>query len=67
MERKRIESIETWLALKHLIIEKGYMLWQMQYSWDSPEGFIVGFMKDDKHLEVVTHSKEIEDDIVNDL
>lgn len=65
MEVKRIEEIETWIALKRLIVAKGYTLWQMQYSWDNPEGFIAGFMKHDKRLTLITHNKDIEDDIIN--
>jgi hypothetical protein len=65
MESKRIESMETWLVLKQLIVEKGYSLWQMQYSWNQPEGFIAGFMRGDKWLEVTTHNKEIEKDITD--
>lgn len=65
METKRIEHMDKWLILKQAIKEKGYVLWQMQYSWDNPEGFIAGLMKDDKRLEIVTHSKEIEGDIIN--
>lgn len=63
MESKRVEKMETWLAIKQRIIEKGYTLWQTQYSWDQPEGYIVGFMLGDKRLEVVTHSREIAEDI----
>lgn len=63
METKRIEKMKTWLDLKRIIIQKGYALWQTQYSWDQPQGYIVGFMKDDKRLEIVTHSREIAEDI----
>jgi hypothetical protein len=63
METKTVEKMEIWLDLKQMIIEKGYTLWQTQYDWDEPEGLIVGFMKDDKRLEVTTHNEEIEDDI----
>lgn len=64
LKSKRIEKMETWLAMKKLIIEKGYKLWQTQYGWDRPEGLIVGFMKEDKRLEVVTHNEEIAEDII---
>ena len=59
-----VEEMETWLALKQRIIDKGYTFWQTQYNWDQPEGYIVGFMKDDKRLEVVTHNREIAEDII---
>lgn len=64
MEKKRIENMETWLVLKQLIIEKGYILWQMQYEWNHPEGLIAGFMKGSKRLEVVTHNGKTAEDIV---
>jgi hypothetical protein len=65
METKRIEKMETWLDLKHLIIEKGYIMWQTQYDWHYPEGFHVIFTKGEKRLEVITHTKDIEDDMIN--
>ena len=64
MGTKTVEEMETWLALKQRIIDKGYTFWQTQYSWGQPEGYIVGFMKDDKRLEVVTHNREIAEDII---
>ena len=63
METKRIEGMGTWFALKQAIIEKGYKLWQTQYGWDLPEGFIVGFMREDRRLEVITRNRGIEEDI----
>lgn len=63
METKRIEGMGTWLTLKQAIIEKGYKLWQTQYAWDLPQGLIVGFYKGDKRLEVITHNREIAEDI----
>lgn len=63
METRTVEKMETWLTLKRRIIEKGYTIWQTQYSWDLPEGYIVGFMRGDKRLEVVTHNREIAEDI----
>jgi hypothetical protein len=62
---KRIETMEKWLILKQAIIEKGYKLFQMQYGWDMSEGFIATFYKGSIDVEVITHSKEIENDIVN--
>ena len=65
MERKQIEKMESWLALKQRLIERGYKLWQTQYGWYLPEGYIVGFWKDDRQLEVTTHNREIAEDIKN--
>ena len=63
MERKQIERMESWLILKQRIIEKGYKLWQTQYGWDLPEGYAARSYKDDRRLEVITHNREIEEDI----
>ena len=65
MESKRIEKWETWLALKQLIVKKGYTLWQTQYDWNEPDGYIVRFMKDGKRLKIVTHNEAIEEDIIH--
>ena len=67
MEIKRIETLSKWLVLKQMIKDKGYTLWQMQYSWDNPEGFHIGYMKGDKRLEVITHNKDVADDIEKNL
>lgn len=64
METKRIEKMETWLIWKKRIIEKGYKLWQTQYGPNEPEGVIVGFMRDDKRLEIVTHNPAVAEDII---
>lgn len=63
MERKQIEKMESWLDLKQRIIERGYKLWQTQYWWNLPEGFIARFSKGDRELEMITHNKEIQEDI----
>ena len=65
MERKRFEHMDKWLPMKQAIKDKGYTLWQTQYGWDLPEGYIARFMKGDKRLEVVTHNREIAEDIRN--
>lgn len=67
MTIRRVETWEKWLILKQALIEKSYKLWQMQYSWNQSEGFIAGFYKQDKNVEVITHIKEIQEDIVNNL
>ncbi len=64
-ETKSIEDYETWLVLKQMIIEKGYKQWQTQYRWSDPEGLIVGFMCEDKRLEITTHNKEIAEDMLH--
>ena len=63
MERDRVEDMDEWRMWKRRIIEGGFHLWQTQYAWDLPEGYIVGFWKDDRRLEVTTHNREIAEDI----
>ena len=67
MEIKRIETLSKWFVLKQMIKDKGYTLWQMQYDWDNPEGYHVGYINGNKRLEVITHSKDVADDINKDL
>jgi len=63
MIRKWIDNLDNWLALKERLKSEGYTLWQTQYSWYEPQGLIVGFMKGEKQIEIVTHSKEVAEDI----
>lgn len=65
MQKRQVENMEKWIILKEALSSQGYKLWQFQYNWDLPEGFIAGFYKGSDRLEIVTHSKEIEDDIIN--
>jgi acetyl-CoA carboxylase alpha subunit len=57
--------MEQWQILKTALIEKNYKLWQMQFSYDAPEGFHAWFWRDDKRVEVATHNKDIQKDIVS--
>ena len=61
----QIENVELWKGWKQRIAAAGYSIWQTAYGWDLPEGYTAGFMKDDKRLEIVTHNKEIEADIIH--
>ena len=63
MIRKWIDSLDNWIALKERLKAEGYTLWQTQYRWSDPHGLIVGFMKGEKEIEIVTHSKEVAEDI----
>ncbi|HRW13369.1 MAG TPA: hypothetical protein P5549_09620 [Syntrophomonas sp.] len=65
MRVRIIETIEQWHILKAALIEKGYKLWQTQFSYDAPEGYRAWFWKDDKQVEVATHNQEIQSDIVS--
>lgn len=62
---KRIDTMEQWEILAAAMREKGYKLWQMQYSWDNKEGFHARFWKPEKSdVEVVTFDKAVQDAIV---
>ena len=65
MKPKIIESLDNWNILKQALINKGYRLWQMQYGYDRPEGFHAWFMKDDKNVEIITHDKAVQEDMVS--
>lgn len=62
---KNIETIEQWSILSAAMKEKGYRLWQTQYWWNMPEGFHAWYWKDGKaDVEVFTHSKEVQEAII---
>lgn len=66
MRVRIIETTEQWQILKTVLIEKGYKLWQMQFSYDTPEGYRARFWKDGKQqVEVATHNRDIQKDIVS--
>jgi hypothetical protein len=66
MRIKTIDIYENWIILSEAMKEKGYSLWQFQYSADMPEGFHAWFWKKQKDLvEVITHNKDIQDAILN--
>lgn len=64
---KQVEKIEEWAALSKVLKEKGYRLWQMQFSWDMPEGFHAWFWRAgiEKDYEVLTHSRLVQDTIID--
>lgn len=62
---KKIETMEKWNILAAALHEKGYRLWQMQYSWDDKEGFHGWFLHAEKlDVEVITHNGDVERAIV---
>ena len=65
MKPKIIESLDNWYILKQAILDKGYKLWQMQYGCGCPEGFHAWFLKDGRNVEVITHNRDIQIDIVS--
>jgi len=53
-----------WEMLKLALIEKGYSLYQMQYSYKHHEGFHAWMSKEDSQVEVITHEESAEENIV---
>lgn len=61
----RIETIEKCNRFLDNLRANGWGLWQMQYSWDLPEGFHAWFGKvGEEEIEIVTHNEEVEKAIV---
>lgn len=67
MRPHRVENMGKWLDWKKRITNAGFHIWQTQYGWNSPEGLIVGFFNSSngERFEIVTHSKEIAEDITH--
>ena len=65
MRIRTIETLEHWQILKTALIENKYKLWQMQFSYDAPQGFHAWFWKGDKQVEVTTHNINVQMDIVS--
>ena len=64
--KRTVESFDKWEVLKAELKQKVFKLWQMQFSYDAPEGFHAWFLKEGKpQVEVVTHNKAIQKDIVS--
>jgi len=66
MRIKKISTLEEWEILSAALKENGYGLWQMQYSYDSTEGFHAWFWKKDKEdAEVITFNKDVQEKILS--
>ena len=59
-----IHNMDEWLILKAALVEKGYKRFQMQYDADQTEGFHAWFVSKERRVEVITHNREIQKDIV---
>lgn len=58
--------MSKWLILKEVIINLGYKLFQFQFNWSENDGFNAVFFHPEKEsVTVITHLKEIQDDIIN--
>lgn len=65
MKQIIVTSIEQWNKLKVEIKEKGYYLWQWQYNWNDKEGFHANFYNGRHDVELITHLKEVQKDMIN--
>lgn len=67
MKPYQIEDVEDWLVWKRRIVDGGFSLWQTHCAWDLPQGYLAGFINvgTDERFEIVTHDKEIAEDILN--
>ena len=60
-----VEKMERWNILKVALIDKGYSLYQFQYSYDMDEGFNAWFCKIGKSdTHVITHNESVQKDII---
>jgi hypothetical protein len=56
-----INTLENYLTWEQWLRDNGYHPWQYQYSWNSPEGLHVWFMKaGEPDIEIVTRSEEVQ-------
>lgn len=56
-----MQKCHEFIAAAH---EKGYTLWQMQYSCDNSAGFHARFMNGEKNIEVVTFDEQVQKALV---
>lgn len=62
---KEIKTVEQWIKYYCKLKEKGYYLWQMQYSIYDTEGFHVWFAASGKpDYEIVTYNAEVYNEII---
>lgn len=60
-----IKSLDQWRSLAALLHKHGYRLWQMQYSFQDPEGFHAWFSKSGRpDVEIVTRDPDVQRAIV---
>lgn len=61
----QIDTIDKWHEIARQLSERGYSLFQTQYSIDDPNGFIARFMVNDSdkipRIELVTFDAEVRD------
>jgi len=61
-----IETIEKCNRFLEGCRKHGWQLWQMQYSFDHPEGFHAWFYKSrEPDIEVITHNEDVQKAIIS--
>jgi hypothetical protein len=61
----RIETMEKCNRFLEKLRLNGWDVWQMQYRWNSDEGFHAWFWKTgEDDIEIVTHNEEVQKTIV---
>jgi len=61
---RTVEDYNQWLLLKEFLRQKNYLYCGSQYYAEHQEGYHVWFRKSDKEVEVITHSRKIQSDMV---
>lgn len=62
---KIINTMEKWDVAAAYFLEKGYKVWQMQYSWDHPDGFHAWlFVSGNSDIEICTHNEHVQNSII---
>jgi hypothetical protein len=64
MKTYTINSIEECNRLIQAFIQKGYHLWQFQYRWNLPEGFIAWFFNGKYDVEVHTQDERVQETLI---
>ena len=66
MKAYKINTIANYKTWERWFRDNGYLPWQYQYQWDSPEGFHAWFMKAGvEDIEVITRNEEVHKAIMN--
>ena len=60
-----IETLDEWNELKNTLLEFDYNIWQIQFSIEQTEGYIVTFADPcGRELKITTHNPEVEKAII---
>ena len=63
----RVETIEKCTRFLAACREHGYYVWQMQYQWNMPEGFLAWFHRSGNpgDIEIVTNNRQVQKMLVD--